>query len=56
MRASKTWRVWWRERRDEYDGEPCDMFSTPLRVTGTAAGSGTIQGDEYNVDEEDGGK
>jgi len=32
------------------------MFSTPLRVTGTVAGSGTIRGDEYNVDEEDGGK
>jgi len=30
------------------------MVSTALRVTGTAAGSGTIRGDEYNVDEEDG--
>ena len=29
------------------------MVSTALGVTGTAAGSGTIRGDEYNVDEED---
>ena len=28
------------------------MVSTALRVTGTAAGSGTIRGDEYDVDEE----
>ena len=29
------------------------MVSTALRVTGTASGSGTIQGEKYNVDEED---
>jgi len=32
------------------------MVSTALRVTGTTAASGTIRGDEYNVDEEDGGE
>jgi len=29
------------------------MVSTALRVTGTAAGTGTIRCDEYDVDEED---
>jgi len=29
------------------------MVSTALRVTGKAAGTGTIRCDEYNVDEED---
>jgi len=29
------------------------MVSTALRVIGTAAGTGTIQCDEYDVDEED---
>ena len=29
------------------------MVITALRVTGTAPGTGTIQCDEYNVDEED---
>jgi len=29
------------------------MFSTDLRVRGTAAGTGTIRCDEYDVDEED---
>jgi len=29
----------------------CGMVSTALRVTGTAAGSGTIQGEEYDVNE-----
>jgi len=29
------------------------MVSTDLRVTGTAAGTGTIRCDEYDVDEED---
>jgi len=39
--------------RGEYDGELCGMVSTALRVTGTAAGTGTIRCDEYDVDEED---
>jgi len=29
------------------------MVSTALRVTGTAAGTGTIRCDKYNIDEED---
>ena len=49
-------RVWWRERRDEYDGELCELFSTPLRVTGTAVGSGTIRGEEYDVNDFAGSK
>jgi len=32
------------------------MVSTALKVTGTAAGSGTIQGEEYNVNDIAGSK
>jgi hypothetical protein len=52
--ASRTHRVSWRVRRDEYDGEFCDMVSSTLRVQ--TPGCCTIQCDEYDVDEDTGGE